>query len=66
MDKAIDHALAALRASSPDKGTCEQTELTELLQTMDNPPLLIHKADMQSALIILPHVVAAYLITLSP
>ncbi|HEY6432236.1 MAG TPA: hypothetical protein VIZ17_09655 [Acetobacteraceae bacterium] len=37
VDKAIDHALAALRASSPDKGTCEQT-LTELLQTMDNPP----------------------------
>ncbi len=36
VDKAIDRALAALRASNPSQATCEQT-LTELLRTMDNP-----------------------------
>jgi hypothetical protein len=37
VDKAIDRALAALRASAADKTTCETT-LTDLLQTMDQPP----------------------------
>ncbi|NOG74068.1 MULTISPECIES: hypothetical protein [Roseicella] len=36
IDKAIDRALAALRASTPDRANCERT-LTELLQIMDQP-----------------------------
>jgi hypothetical protein len=36
VDKAIDHALEALRASSPDQATCRKS-LAELLQVMDQP-----------------------------
>ena len=36
VDKAIDRALAALRASSPNKADCEKA-LVDLLQIMDHP-----------------------------
>jgi len=36
VDKAIDRALAALRANQPEQAACNRT-LAELLQTMDSP-----------------------------